>query len=253
MTSATFDPTEPTTTQGWLSLADRLQLERELADLPTLADILERNYDAPCSPSATATLTTAASATSPASTSSTWPTGGTSARATRTPPGWPTSPAAWAPPPRHPAHPGVLARVLFEAEMLDRGVEHTDPSSTGRSTVTTAAGWLHAHLDWIATAGGNPERASSSSPRCTTSCAGSTPRHQPRRARPPATGTIAELSEALDIPAPTIYHWVRIGWLTRSTTPAPSSSSGTRSSRSGTQPVTPIVVHRPTMASDRRR
>ena len=46
MTSATFDPTEPTTTQGWLSLADRLQLERELADLPTLADILERNYDA---------------------------------------------------------------------------------------------------------------------------------------------------------------------------------------------------------------
>ena len=42
----TFDPEDATTTQGWLSLADRLQLERELADLPTLADILERNYDA---------------------------------------------------------------------------------------------------------------------------------------------------------------------------------------------------------------
>ncbi len=42
----TFDPTPAATPQTWLTLADRLQLERELADLPTLADLLERNYDA---------------------------------------------------------------------------------------------------------------------------------------------------------------------------------------------------------------
>ncbi len=46
MTGHTFDPTPATTPQTWLPLADRLQLERELADLPALADILERNYDA---------------------------------------------------------------------------------------------------------------------------------------------------------------------------------------------------------------
>ena len=37
---------DPAVSVQWLSLADRLQLERELADLPALADILERNYDA---------------------------------------------------------------------------------------------------------------------------------------------------------------------------------------------------------------
>ena len=39
---------EPTTTAAqmveWLTLADRLQLDRDLHDLPTLAELLERNY-----------------------------------------------------------------------------------------------------------------------------------------------------------------------------------------------------------------
>jgi hypothetical protein len=34
----------PTTSVQWLTLADRLQLERDLTDLPELADILDRNY-----------------------------------------------------------------------------------------------------------------------------------------------------------------------------------------------------------------
>lgn len=38
---------EPDTTKiQWLDLAARLQLERDLADLPTLVELLERNYDA---------------------------------------------------------------------------------------------------------------------------------------------------------------------------------------------------------------
>lgn len=45
LAGSTFDPS-PTTTVQWLDLATRLQLERDLVDLPTLAELLERNYDA---------------------------------------------------------------------------------------------------------------------------------------------------------------------------------------------------------------
>lgn len=210
MTSATFDPTEPTTTQGWLSLADRLQLERELADLPTLADILERNYDA----------LLALGDRDPDD------------RSVRYVTRFDVLDLA----DRRHKHEGDpdaagladLARRMgarrlgilptleswlkcYEADMLDRGIEHTDPVLDGRSTVTTAAGWLSAHLDWIALQPGSEQLVAEvhdivrGLDALGISLAG--PDHS-------ATGTIAELSEALDIPAPTIYHWVRIGWLT---------------------------------------
>lgn len=44
MTSASFDPTPAPQLIEWLDLATRLQLERDLADLPTLAELLDRNY-----------------------------------------------------------------------------------------------------------------------------------------------------------------------------------------------------------------
>lgn len=44
MTSASFDPTPAPQLIEWLDLAARLQLERDLADLPILAELLDRNY-----------------------------------------------------------------------------------------------------------------------------------------------------------------------------------------------------------------
>jgi hypothetical protein len=42
--TATYDPTPAPQLIQWLDLAARLQLERDLADLPTLAELLDRNY-----------------------------------------------------------------------------------------------------------------------------------------------------------------------------------------------------------------
>ena len=44
MISASFDPTPAPQLIAWLDLATRLQLDRDLADLPTLAELLDRNY-----------------------------------------------------------------------------------------------------------------------------------------------------------------------------------------------------------------
>ena len=145
----TFDPEDATTTQGWLSLADRLQLERELADLPTLADILERNYDA----------LLALGDRDPDDRSVRYVTRFdvldlADRRHKRE--GDPDAAGLADLARRMGARRlGILPTLeswlaSYEADMLDRGVEHTDPVLDGRSTVTTAAGWLSAHLDWIA-------------------------------------------------------------------------------------------------------
>ena len=209
MTSATFDPTEPTTTQGWLSLADRLQLERELADLPTLADILERNYDA----------LLALGDRDPDDRSVRYVTRFdvldlADRRHKRE--GDPDAAGLADLARRMGARRlGILPTLeswlaSYEADMLDQDVEHTDPVLDGRSTVTTAAGWLSAHLDWIALQPGSEQLVAEvhdivrGLDALGISLAG--PDHS-------ATGTVRDLSDQLDIPMQTIRDWIRKGWL----------------------------------------
>jgi len=132
---------------NWLTEAERLQLERGLNDLPELADQLEANYGA-------------------------FVMAGSSDEVDRRI--------------RHPLDPepadladrrskgpmldpigeanltrsigerraGVLPTltswvVLVESEMLDLSVQHADPLPAAEATVTSQAGWLSRHLDWI--------------------------------------------------------------------------------------------------------
>jgi transposase-like protein len=206
MSGQTF---EPTTGHSWLNLADRLQLERDLTDLPALADQLDRHYH------------------------------DLLARGDRNP----DDPSI-----RYPIHTNVLdladqrhkheidpdpagladlaRRIgarrlgilptleswlrLYEADMLDTDVEHTDPVLDAHSTVTTAAGWLLTHLDWIADQPG-AEQLVNEIHTITTDLdqlgiSLSGPDHH-------ATGTVRELADDLDIPMPTIKNWIRKGWL----------------------------------------
>lgn len=130
----------------WLTLAERAQLERDLADLPELADHLDRDYAALL---------------------------GRGSRSHNDPRvRVPIDPAildladsrlkgdAWADPMgeadlarrigsrRQGILPTLRSWVLLaEGEMLDDGARHTDPAEA--PTVTTEAGWLAVHLDWI--------------------------------------------------------------------------------------------------------
>jgi len=205
----TFNPEDATTTQGWLSLADRLQLERELADLPTLADILERNYDALL------------------------------ARGDRDPDDrsvrYVTRFDVLDLADRRQKHEGDpdaagmadLARRMgarrlgilptleswlraYEADMLDDGTEHTDPVLDGRSTVTTAAGWLLANLDWIAVQPGSEQLVAEVHDIVLGLAALGVDLRGPDH---DATGTARELADALDIPLPTIRAWIARGHL----------------------------------------
>lgn len=201
---------EPTTTQGWLSLADRLQLERELADLPTLADILERNYDA----------LLALGDRDPDDRSVRYVTRFdvldlADRRHKRE--GDPDAAGLADLARRMGARRlGILPTLeswlaSYEADMLDRGVEHTDPVLDGRSTVTTAAGWLSAHLDWIALQPGSEQLVAEvhdivrGLDALGISLAG--PDHS-------ATGTVRELADDLDIPLGTLRRWIAEGKLT---------------------------------------
>lgn len=130
----------------WLTLAERAQLERDLADLPELADHLDRDYaallgrgsrshDAPRVrvPIDPAVLDLADSRLK----GDTW-----------------ADPMGEADLARRigSRRQGILPTLrswvlLAEGEMLDDGARHTDPAEA--PTVTTEAGWLAVHLDWI--------------------------------------------------------------------------------------------------------
>lgn len=206
----TFDPEDATTTpQGWLSLADRLQLERELADLPTLADLLERNYDA----------LLARGDRDPDDSAVRYVTRFdvldlADRRCKRE--GDPDA-AGLADLARRigARRLGILPTLeswlrAFEADMLDADVPHTDPVLDGHSTVTTAAGWLHAHLDWIADQPGSEQLVAEVHDIVTALGALGVSLDGPDHH---ATGTVRELADQLDIPQPTIKGWIRKGWL----------------------------------------
>lgn len=142
-----FDPTPGRV--AWIEYADRLQLERELADLPDLIDILDGSY---------------------------WP---LLARGDRDPVDAAVryvtrfsvldladrrhKGEAAADPAAEVARRGDTGRRYgllptleawvrtFEAQMLDQDVDHDDPVLDQTATATTSAGWLRRHLDWIIT------------------------------------------------------------------------------------------------------
>jgi hypothetical protein len=142
----------------WLDLADQLQLDRDLADLPALVDLLERNYftllskgDRNPDDSAVRYITKfdvldladRRHKLEPAA--STEPTFGEKLDVAGE---------------ADLAHRmgerrlGILPTLEswlrdYEATMLDLMVEHDDPVLDGTGTVTTAAGWLRRHLEWI--------------------------------------------------------------------------------------------------------
>jgi len=153
----TFEPTAPQMVQ-WLDLADQLQLDRDLADLPALAELLDQNYfhllskgDRNPDDSAVRYITKfevldladVRHKFEPAV--STTPTFGDKVDA-----------AGEADLARRMGERrlGILPTLEswlrdYEATMLDLMVSHDDPILDGTSTVTTAAGWLRRHLDWI--------------------------------------------------------------------------------------------------------
>lgn len=210
MTGQTFDPTPATTAQGWLSLADRLQLERDLTDLPTLADLLDRYYDD----------LLARGDRDPDDSSVRYVTRFdvldlADRRHKRE---LSSDPAGLADLARRMGarRLGILPTLeswlrAYEADMLDAGLDHTDPVLDGRSTVTTAAGWLLANLDWIAGQPGSEQLVAEvhaivhDLEQLGVSLAG--PDHR-------ATGTVRELADDLDIPMGTLRRWIAEGKLT---------------------------------------
>lgn len=192
---------------AWLNPAARAQLERDLDDLPDLADQLDQHYD------------------------------DLLAHPTRSPDD------PWI---RYPidAHPldladrrskgpgldpigeadlarrigarraGILPTLgswvrLAEGEMLDLDVSHTDPAD--QPTVTTEAGWLSQHLDWI----GGQQWVTELAHDVRGLAADLTQLIGPAYAEPDhsATATITELAASTGIPAQTIYRWVHLGYL----------------------------------------
>lgn len=206
MTGQTFDPT---TSVQWLSLADRLQLERELADLPALADLLERHYDDLLSlgdrdpDDRSVRYVTRFDVLDLAD--------------CRHKHEIDADPAGLADLARRMGarRLGILPTLeswlrAYEADMLDLGVDHTDPVLDGHSTVTTAAGWLLVHLDWIADQPGSEQLVAEVHDIAADLADMGVTLDGPNEQ---ATGTLTELSDALKIPAGTLRRWVALGWL----------------------------------------
>lgn len=249
MTSATFDPTAG---QAWLSLADRLQLERELTDLPELAEQLDRNYDALLAQGdrdpddRSVRYVTRFEVLDLADHRFKWERSATSTEPLTTRDrgihGPTTDPAWWADLARRMGsrRQGILPTLaswvsLAAGEMHDAGAWHTTPADPDQivwvvtpdgdthatkpgPTVTTEAGWLRRHLDWIAGQQWVTELAGEVHDIVTgldalgISLAG--PDHR-------ATGTVRELADDLDIPEQTIRDWIRKEWLLPITTTRP--------------------------------
>lgn len=223
----TFEPTTNTQPTTWLDLAARLQLQRDLADLPTLADILERNY----------TALLARGDRNPDDSSVRYVTRfDVLDLADRR---WKrdaiaTDPAAEADTARRlgARRQGILPTLaswvsLAVGEMHDAGEWHSPPAdpdqvvwvveSDGTThatkpgpSVASEAGWLHRHLDWIVEQQWAPDLADElrrimrDLNQLGISFEG--PDHR-------ATGTVRELAEQLSIPESTIKSWIRRGQL----------------------------------------
>ena len=222
-----FEPTTDPYRTTWLNLADRLQLERDLADLPTLAEVLDREYfallargDRDPDDSSVRYVTRFdvldladrrwkrdAIATDPAAEAD------TARRLGARRQGILPTLASWV--------------SLAVGEMHDAGEWHTPPTDPDQivwavtpdgtttatkpgPTVATEAGWLHRHLDWIVEQQWAPDLADElrrimrDLEQLGINFEG--PDHR-------ATGTVRELAEQLDIPQQTIRDWVRKGWL----------------------------------------
>jgi len=242
MNGHTFDPTIGA---QWLTLADRLQLERDLADLPTLADILERNYAALLArgdhdpddrsvryPTRMAVLDLADRRTK-------W-----ERSADRTEPltladrgvrGPEVDPQWWSTMARNigARRQGILPTLgswvsLAVGEMHDADEWHTVPADPDRvvwvvtpcgsasptkpgPTVASEAGWLLLHLNWICDQQWVLELAAEvrdivrDLEQLGVDLRG--PDHK-------ATGTARELADDLDIPIGTMRRWIACGWLT---------------------------------------
>ena len=206
----TFDPT-PTAPQmvEWLDLATRLQLERDLADLPTLAELLERNYfhllargDRDPRDAAVRyvvrfdALDLADRRVKDAGLTDAEGLADLARRAGARRLGILPTLESW-------------CRDL-EADMLDRSVPHDDPILDGTSTVTTAAGWLSRHLDWICGQQQVNELADEVRRIVLDLDTLGVSLHGPDQS---AIGTVPELAETTGIPAKTIYRWALNGFL----------------------------------------
>lgn len=207
MTSATFDPTPAAPT--WLDLAAQLQLERDLANLPDLADLLDRNYfhllargDRDPRDSAVRYVTRFDVL---------------DLADTRTKDGLLDTDAPGLADLNRRADArrlGILPNLelwirMAEADMLDEGVEHTDPVIEG-SSVTTAAGWLRRHLDWILGQQWVIELADEVRRIVLDLDALGVGFAAIDRS---AIGTVNELAQSTGVPAATIYRWAANGYL----------------------------------------
>lgn len=135
--------------ESWLDPASRAQLDRDLSDLPELVDQLEANYGA----------LLARGGRNP---DDPWITYPASLKvielADKRTKGAPIADAAdqseidrLAGSRRLGVLPSLEMWVrMVEADMLDLDIEHRPPRLDDTGTVTTAAGWIAAHLDWIA-------------------------------------------------------------------------------------------------------
>jgi len=221
MTGQMFDPT-PTAPQmvEWLDLATRLQLERDLADLPTLAELLERNYfhllargDRDPRDSAVRYVTRFDALDLNDRRHKPEPSIDHEPRF-----GDKLDPAGLADLARRAGarRLGILPTLeswvmSFEADMLDRSVPHTDPILDATSTVTTAAGWLSRHLNWILGQQQVIELADEVRDIVEALDSLGVSLHGPDHA---AVGTVNELAESTGISASSIYAWATNGWLT---------------------------------------
>lgn len=195
------------TAQPWITLAERAQLERDLADLPELHDLLQRHYSA----------LLGLGSTNPDD------------RSQRVPieprvldlADKRTKGDAWLDPIGEAdlarrigeRRQGILPTLaqwvrLADGEMLDTGyVDRLDPAES--PTVTTEAGWIAAHLDWIAGQQWVVEMATDV--RDLAGDAGelvgsAAPHHA-------ACLTALDAVDVTGVPLSTIYRWRACGWL----------------------------------------
>lgn len=220
-----FDPEQPAA-PAWLSIADHAQLQRDLTDLPALAAQLDRHYHD----------LAARGEADPAD------------RKLRAPARGDVLDLAdrrWKTPAYDPAGEADLARRIgarrqgilptlgswvscAAGEMHDADQWHQTPADPDQllftaspsgeirvtrsgPTVATEARWLADHLDWIATQQWVTELAADLRDIVVDLAALGVTLEGPDHH---ATGTIAELADALDIPAATLRSWVTRGWLT---------------------------------------
>lgn len=212
---------------AWLTLADRLQLERDLADLPTLAATLERHYPD----------LLARGASNPDDHSVRYvidpavlDLADRRIKDTLLDPAGEADLARRIGARRHGIAPTLAGWVSIAVDEMHRlDVWHLTPTDPDRITwtvdpagtvdatrpgvtVASEAAWLAGHLDWIAGQQWVVELAREirdlvADLERLVGPAHATPDHG-------AVGTITELAASTCVPAATIYRWVSNGWLT---------------------------------------